>query len=300
MDSTTKAAVNKSFNGSTNIDGSDAIETVVLVICALNAPLMLVSIIGNATVLAAIIKTPAIRSTSIRMICSLAVSDLLVGFIAQPFFIASILTRAHSIERLSKIAAFVLCGVSLCTMAAISVDRFLALQYPLKYHSFITTKRRVVNTLIVIIWMNNFLLTSLYVWNWPLYFIIIATGVCLFILVSTFSYIRIYQIVRRHQIQIQAQQQAVRQTFNIVRMERSAVNTFIFNIAMILCYFPVIFSLCFASIASTNLPDVWHFTDTVVYLNSSINPLLYCWRIGELRAAVFKTLRKMFCTETNQ
>lgn len=298
---------NEFLDNSAKIEESrGSIETSVVVICVLNAPLMLTSTAGNILVLTAIKKTPSIRSSSITMLCSLAVSDLLVGFIVQPFFLASLLTRVFLIERISKITAFCLCGVSLCTMTAISIDRFLALQYPMRYQATITAHQRALNTLIVIIWLHNFVFSGFYVWNWPLYFIMIATGVCLFILVSTFCYIRIYRIVRRHQIQIQVQQQAAQQNTtegdnsNMVRMKRSALNTFIFYIAMVLCYFPIIISLCAASITSKDLPEVWHLADTVVFLNSSVNPLLYCWRLGEIRKAVLKIFRQMSRRQADQ
>lgn len=298
---------NEFLDNSAKIEESrGSIETSVVVICVLNAPLMLTSTAGNILVLTAIKKTPSIRSSSITMLCSLAVSDLLVGFIVQPFFLASLLTRVFLIERISKITAFCLCGVSLCTMTAISIDRFLALQYPMRYQATITAHQRALNTLIVIIWLHNFVFSGFYVWNWPLYFIMIATGVCLFILVSTFCYIRIYRIVHRHQIQIQAQQQAAQQNTtegdnsNMVRMKRSALNTFIFYIAMVLCYFPIIISLCVASITSKDLPEVWHLADTVVFLNSSVNPLLYCWRLGEIRKAVLKIFRQMSRRQADQ
>lgn len=298
---------NEFLDNSAKIEESrGSIETSVVVICVLNAPLMLTSTAGNILVLTAIKKTPSIRSSSITMLCSLAVSDLLVGFIVQPFFLASLLTRVFLIEKISKITAFCLCGVSLCTMTAISIDRFLALQYPMRYQATITAHQRALNTLIVIIWLHNFVFSGFYVWNWPLYFIMIATGVCLFILVSTFCYIRIYRIVHRHQIQIQAQQQAAQQNTtegdnsNMVRMKRSALNTFIFYIAMVLCYFPIIISLCVASIASKDLPEVWHLADTVVFLNSSVNPLLYCWRLGEIRKAVLKIFRQMSRRQADQ
>lgn len=298
---------NESLDGSAKVeDNHDSIETAVVIICVLNAPLMLISIAENLLVLAAIKRTPSICSSSMTMLSSLAVSDLLVGFVAQPFFLASLLTRVTLVERLSKITAFCLCGVSFCTMTAISIDRFLALQYPMRYQSTIAAKPRALTNLVVIIWIINFVFSGFYIWNWPVYFIMAATGVSVFILVSTFCYIRIYRIVRRHQTQIQAQQKAAQQNTtdggnsNMVRMKRSALNTFIFYIAMILCYFPIIISLCIASITSKNVPEVWHLADTVVFLNSSINPLLYCWRLGEIRAAVFKILRQMLRRQADQ
>ena len=54
---------------------------------------MFISIVGNAVVLAAIKRTPSIRSTSMTLLCSLAVSDLLIGVIGQPIYIADLLTK---------------------------------------------------------------------------------------------------------------------------------------------------------------------------------------------------------------
>ena len=78
----------KDSNGSANhhSDNEDnsTPETIIIINCVLNAPLMLISILGNALVLAAIIRTPSIRSTPhMIMLCSLAVSDFLVGLIGQ-------------------------------------------------------------------------------------------------------------------------------------------------------------------------------------------------------------------------
>ena len=298
----TERRMNESLDDSVNMDHDAPLQTCVIVNCILNAPLMLVSILGNALVLAAILRTPSIHSTSMIMLCSLAVSDLLVGIFVQPVFIARELTRIDAIKRLFKILAFGLCGVSLSTTTAISVDRCLALQYPMRYQSAIAAKPRVIYTSIVIIWISNCLFSTFYAFNWPVYYVLTASGVCLCIFISMLSYIRIYQIVRQHQIQIHVQHWAVHSStegnnFNMVRIKNSAMNTSIFYIAMILCYIPLIIFLCSASIAFNNLSEVWGLVDTVVFLNSSINPILYCWRIGELRAAVIKTLRKILCTQ---
>lgn len=75
---------NKDYNSS---------ETILIINCLLNAALIPVAILGNALVLIAIIRTPSIRSTSMLMLCSLAVSDLLVGIMVQPFYIAHHLTN---------------------------------------------------------------------------------------------------------------------------------------------------------------------------------------------------------------
>lgn len=291
------------------MENHGSLKTFAVVNCVCNAPLMLISITGNALVLAAIMRTRSIRSTSVTMLCSLAVSDLLVGSVAQPLFIASELTTSRSTESMSEITAFVLCGVSLCTMTAISVERLIVLRYPMKYQSAGTTKWRVIYFSIVVVWISNIVLAVFYFWQWTTYFSVMVVGICLCIFISTFSYIKIYQVVRRHQAQIKTQQQAARQNspyagknFNTreARIKRSAVNTFIFYVAMILCYFPIIISLCLSSISYENWTKVWHLADTIAFLNSSINPILYCWRFRELRTAVYKTIKNILCTQRAQ
>ena len=304
MNSTSQAKMD-SADGAVSVEGQTTRRTVVITNCLLNGPLILISIIGNALVLGTIARTPSIRSTSFMMLCSLAVSDFLVGLIAQPLFIASELTRDPSVEKLSEMMEFALCGVSLCTMTAISVDRFLAIHYPMKYQSAIVAKPRIVYASIIIIWIVNVSSSGLYFWNWTTYFSIMAVGVCFCLLISTYSYIKIYQIVRRHQVQICSQEQAAAQScngpqnFRMQRVKRTAINTFIFYIAMILCYIPILISMSLSSISFENWTETWHFAETVVFLNSSINPLLYCWRLGDLRAAIANTVKIILCRKTD-
>ena len=84
---TSKYEANYSSNSSAN--PNIGFETVVIANCILNAPLMLLSIIGNALVLVAILRTPSLRSPSVIFLCNLAVSDLLVGLVVQPVYVAA-------------------------------------------------------------------------------------------------------------------------------------------------------------------------------------------------------------------
>ena len=186
-------------------------ETIEIMNCFLNAPLILLSITGNSLTLAAILRTPSIRSTSMILLCSLAVSDVLVGVIVQPLFIAdtlkSLTTQDPLLNSVSAMTGFFVVGVSLATMTAISVDRFVALHCHLRYATIVTERRAMFTA--GIIWLIMFLSLGLYLWNKLLYHLIssIFTGTCL--IICTFSYIGIYRIVRKHQLQIHAEQTAV-------------------------------------------------------------------------------------------
>ena len=88
---TSKFKANYSSNSSAN--HKTGFETVVIPNCILNAPLMLLSTIGNALVLVVILGTPSLRSPSVIVLCNLAVSDLLVGLVVQPVYVAAEIAR---------------------------------------------------------------------------------------------------------------------------------------------------------------------------------------------------------------
>ena len=273
-------------------------ETIDIINCVLNAPLMLISIIGNTLVLAAILRTPSLRSPSTVLLCSLAVSDLLVGLVIQPVYIANELTH-DSLHQVITTMAFCACGVSICTMTAISVDRFLALHYHMRYPSLMTTHRAMYTS--VTLWIIVFLLSLLSLWNMDTFYFAAAISIVICLLFSTACYIRIYRIVRQHQLQIHVQQQAVDSIkINMQRSKRSAINTFIYYIALILCYTPLFISMIMLGIPHIRVPKEWNLADTVAFLNSAINPFLYCWCLRALRTAVVKAARQMLCKQTDR
>ena len=187
-------------------------------------------------------------------------------------------------------------------MTIISLDRFAALHYHMRYVAMVTTTR--VLCTLVTIWVIIFLSFSIFFWNIILYFFIAAVVIVICLSISTFCYIRIFQIVKRHKTQIQAQQQALQNTdnnLNMMRLKKSSVNTFVFYLVMILCYFPMFLNLVLmATNAKTKRTRYWNLYTSIVFLNSSINPILYCWRLSDLRSATVKTARKIFCKHTDQ
>ena len=294
---------NESTDYLENDDNSSHPDTIVIIKCVLNAPLMLIAITGNALVLAAVLRTASLRSQSTVFLCGLAVSDLLVGLVVQPLYIVRQLKHSRSLQHAYTILSALVCGVSLFTMATISFDRSLALHYHLRYANLMTTKRAIYVS--VTLWFMCALLSCTYFLSKEVYLLVIAGSIGICLSISTFAYVRIYRIVRHHQLQIQVQQQAVESlntehNLNLARSKKSAVNTFIYYMCMILCYSPEFISSLVFVLFNNNLETVWTLTDTVIFLNSSINPFLYCWRLSGLRVAVVKTIRKMLCKQTEE
>ena len=166
----------------------------------------------------------------------------------------------------------------------------------MRYANLVTQSR--VKYVLIIFWLISLIAPFLYFWKTSVQLFLISVFISICLLISTFSYIRIYLIVRRHQIQINTQQAVqssdAENNLNIARLKRSAIKTFVLYIVLIICYFPVYI----ASSVNKNWEIGWKFSSTLVFSNSCINPFLYCWRLREVRAAIVKTARQMLCKQT--
>ena len=75
------------------------------------------------------------------------------------------------------------------------------------------------------------------------------------------------------------------------------MNTFVFYIVLMLCYSPM---FMFLILSGDSLNIFWkpelHIFATLVFMNSSVNPILYCWHLREFRTAIIKTAKTIVCS----
>ena len=93
-----------------------------------------------------------------------------------------------------------------------------------------------------------------------------------------------------------------RKRFKMRHFKKSVYNMFVIWFLMLLCYLPgICTSLLFLLMGRSHAMHLaFNFTTSVMFLNSSINPIVFCWRIREFRAAVKKTLKEVFGIWSNQ
>lgn len=86
------------------------------------------------------------------------------------------------------------------------------------------------------------------------------------------------------------------QQFNMAKFKKSAVNALFILLLHLVCFLPLLVAKI-ALAVRVNLLNVriLNFTYILVFLNSSLNPLVYCWRQRDLRAAVKETVKKLCC-----
>jgi len=125
------------------------------------------------------------------------------------------------------------------------------------------------------------------------------------IITAAFLNCNLYVSLRRHEHQIQAlhlQQLAQNDEMtNAGRMKKSAIATIYLYLVFMVFYLP---SICTSSIISktpepSTVIEVLHqYTLTLLFLNSSLNPLIYAWKMRHIRHTVIDLLRKAFSSHT--
>ena len=197
------------------------------------------------------------------------------------------------------------CGVSVFASTALSVDRLLALFLGLRYRHVVTLKR--IRAVLACCCLASLLIRSVWYFHAKTARIIMPIFWTPCLIISLFSYTKIVLRLRQHQSSVQDNvQQGQANTgvipLNLKRYKRTVVTIALVQLASVICYFPFII---FSTLIHLNrIPPGTHFllefnTATLVYLNSSLNPFLYCWRIKEIRQAVKATIRS-FCACLSQ
>ena len=274
-------------------------------ISALNTFLSITAFLGNSLILVAFRRESSLHLPSKVLLRNLATSDLCVGVIAEPLFVALLVTVVNehwNICRYVAVAVFatsyILGGVSLLTLTAISVDRLLALLLGLRYRQVVTLKRTywTISTLWLVSGVDSVI--NLF-WKSPIisWYDIIAISLCL--LTSTICYTKIFFTLRHHRNQVQGRVQQPNQAngLNVARYKKAVFTALWFKFVLVACYLPFVVSLnmLFHVRLSSSLSLAWIYSSTLVYLSSSLNPILYCWKIDEVRQAVKDIVRQVIC-----
>lgn len=287
------------------------ISNVFIVLCAINVISSVIATITNTLVMTAIWKTPSLHESSSVMLFFLAVTDLSVGLLVQPCYVTylvSVLVKDHNIydvmflikKRLSSLLSL----MSMMTVAAISVERYLTLALHLRYDALVTSRRCIVACLSL--WVVPTTLTVLSFWNAQKPSFRIIVSVCRFVFgLSSLIAIptiqcRIFAVLRRHLQQIQDHNNMASRIHGLPRIDfvkyRKSVFAMLYVvIAAFVSYVP--YGICFAvlSYSGETLESrlALETTLTVVFLNSSLNPFIYCWKIREIRCYIISTFRQL-------
>ena len=270
-------------------------------LASLNTFLSITATLGNVLILIALNKVTSICPPTKLLFRCLAVTDLCVGLITQPLLTVTLLASFNYdeyVEDIQVISSMVLCGISLLTSTAISVDRLLALSLGLRYRYVVTLRR--VRALIISFWflVGGCLFIS------GIQFFVFAVVMLISLLISAISYAKIYFRLRHQLLHVQGhvhqRQQlppngVVPTALNVARYKKTVSAITWVQLGLFACYSPFCATLVLPHLFEFLDANVSYFFVWLLFLNSSLNPILYCWKIREVKQALKDTIRQLNC-----
>ena len=299
-----KQTLSKDLACSTEFTGE--VHNHFIVLLVLNGFVAITTFLGNTLILVALHKESSLHAPSKLLFRNLATADLCVGITAEPLFVPYLISSLNErwnicryINEVFNITGHILCGVSLFTLTAISVDRLLALLLGLRYRQVVTLNR--IYRIVVVFWGLCTTGATLILWNERIttWFICVIVALC--VVTSIFSYTKIFLTLRHNRIHAQGNvhqgQPSQTVQLNIARYKRTVSSALWVQLALVVCYLPfaVVEVLHLQGGVTSDFIVASPYSANLTLLNSTLNPILYCWKIREVRQPVRETLSGLFC-----
>lgn len=136
-----------------------------IILGALNSVSGLAAIIGNVIVLITFFKNQTLRQPCYYLVASLSAIDLFVGIAVNPLYIVltNVVSWQYREEHLLQLESFFAMSSSMIIMhnlCVMSIERYIAVIFPLRYYSVVTVKRSYIA--IGIVWLFGFTLNAFY------------------------------------------------------------------------------------------------------------------------------------------
>ena len=273
-----------------------------IVNCVFNNFLTYTAILLNIVTMYAMQKTTSLPKTLKTLLFSIAISDVGIGLLAQPIY-SSLLVKWLQLNHPScnnygvlYISANLFLASSFLSVVAVNVDRFLAIHLHLRYQELVTHKRIVI--VVISIWVLSASVSFTMFWELRAYInlFILAFG----FIISFVAYIKMYLTVRRHKNQIQSllvvdeTQSGI--VTNYAAVVKTTVGVLYVYLVLLASYLP--YFICMAVVricrdSSIAKIQLFLFSLTLMFLNSSLNPVIYCWKMRHIRHAIIDILRNM-------
>ena len=284
----------------------------------------LVTIVGNGIVLWLISKKRSLRTMSNLFLTSLAAADFLVGLAIDPVWIvirclgynsnkAYIETFVRGIDYL-WIHTTVATTFNLC---CVSLDRYVAIIHPLRYHDFLTNRRCYL--LIANVWFmslvlpcSRFMVQDITALS-TLYISFTVMTILFPMSIIVFCSLRILKAALAHYNSInptsscEQNQDVIRRTkknYKAAKTVSIIVGLFVVSwLPSLITGFVHYFNT--KGSHNANYYTVWTFVETTAFTSSAINPWVYCLRNDEFYEALSRTFRflerrwfgEMFCLQ---
>ena len=254
-------------------------------------------IMMNALVIIAIKTRRRLQSVYNILLACLAGTDLAVGLVSQPLFIAQeiFFLSGASVEDYchfyGKTGFFCLFPSieSLLILALLSMERYIAMKFSLRYASLMTTPR--LTGAVLCSWIISVISVILRLIPMTYSFAVVFVYVTVIPAISiiVFCHTTVYLVSRRHVSRIRTEQLPSETKTKFVEERKALKTTSIINVFVFLSFVPsLLYGIFSRDIRQTNLRPL---VLSCILLNSLLNPVIHCWRNKDLRKVMMELLK---------
>ena len=277
---------------------NQGLDNQIISFSAINTLLGIAAIVGNTVILIALHKETSLHQPSKVLLRNLVASDLCIGFV-QLLYGALGISILHewwqicrSLFFVNGIAANISITVSLWTITAISVDRLLALLLKFRYRQVVTLRKVYAVAIASLVWNGIGFATLRYFTQIAMKVFFVLT-IAVYLFTYAYCYTKIFFRLRHQHNQVSNMREVENQQprADIAQCRKTVFSALWLQLAMLICYFPHLLMFSFARRKTKNnsssvILTPLFTTITLMFFNSTLNPILYCWRIKEVRRVV--------------
>ena len=299
---------NEQNSTSKNLDsaGRELTFSTAVVIALLSVP----AVAGNALILATIWRRTFLRTSFHSLLSGLAVTDLLTGLISQPLYASSHLINGQNaavkldnpevgsvLGIIAGFSTYLFINITLATMTVMSIERWLHMSR----RSSTTSHRRYYAAMVILLSpipaLVVYILTLRELAFWYTLCKITIAKFSFCYLIISFAYFKVYQIIRRHQLQTQAtvtSQNFDQPAIDLAKYKKSVATMLYIFLLLSMCFLPFFVSSVLSLLITGEVKESSiDLSMVLVFLSSSLNPGLYIWRMRDIRRGLKQLLASL-------
>ena len=299
---------NEQNSTSKNLDsaGRELTFSTAVIIALLSVP----AVAGNALILATIWRRTFLRTSFHSLLSGLAVTDLLTGLISQPLYASSHLINGQNaavkldnpevgsvLGIIAGFSTYLFINITLATMTVMSIERWLHMSR----RSSTTSHRRYYAAMVILLSpipaLVVYILTLRELAFWYTLCKITIAKFSFCYLIISFAYFKVYQIIRRHQLQTQAtvtSQNFDQPAIDLAKYKKSVATMLYIFLLLSMCFLPFFVSSVLSLLITGEVKESSiDLSMVLVFLSSSLNPGLYIWRMRDIRRGLKQLLASL-------
>ena len=270
------------------------------------------AVILNSLFILVIIRYKSLQTNSNTLLILLSVLDIFNGTVTQICVATEVILLSFRkfythLDDVVMVLAYSVSGASFYTGILISLERYIAIAFPFIYDRYFHVSRVIkLHSGLLLCWFIFVFLCKVYDIGHTIFPIIVSIGICCGYLITIYCYVNIFRVT----------QQILRKSSNVssgssiqlkdhIQNNRTALVAGLIVMTLFLCYTPyiVVTILITTSVSSYHMSTlvdiVLPWTQTLALCNGIVNPLIYYWRLKEVRSKLILLIQRRRRASTN-